>query len=126
MVETQVTKKEIVREVLETYSDPKQRATFKELPDGTCQYQSDNGNRCAVGRFMTEEALKIHGKSTKNIETMSFRFGLNSLLKKEYQGYPLSFWVNLQKLHDEPSYWSEDGITEEGLAYVKHGIGVRV
>ena len=126
MVETQVTKREIVREILETYSDPKARALYKGELGGTCQYENGEGKRCGVGRFMTDEAIELHGKSAKTIESLSFRYGLNSLLKKEYQGYPLSFWTHIQKLHDTDEYWSEDGVTEEGLSYVKHGIGVRV
>jgi len=126
MVETQVSQREIVLEVLETYSDPAARSLYKGQANGTCQYQSDTEKRCAVGRFMTDEALELHGKSSKNIETLSLRYGLNELLKEEYQGYPVSFWSKLQKMHDEDEFWSEDGVTEDGLKYVKHTLGIEI
>ena len=126
MVETQVSQRDIVRKVVEKFSDPTQRSLYKGQPGGTCHYQDDNGKKCAVGMFMNDEALELHGKSTKKIEVLSLRYGLNSLLKEEYQGYPLSFWSKLQKLHDTEENWSEDGITDDGLSYVKHGIGIRI
>ena len=100
MVETQVSQRDIVRKVVETFSDPTQRPLYKNRPDSPSHYQRDDGKKCAVGLFMTEEALELHGLSTKNIEALSLKYGLNELLKEEYQGHPVLFWSNLQKFRD--------------------------
>ncbi len=126
MVETQVSQQDIVLEVLEEYSNSAKRSLYKNQLNGTCQYLSDADKKCAVGRFMTDKALALHGKSSKRIEVLSLRYGLNELLKKEYQGHPVSFWSKLQRLHDEDGFWSEDGVTEDGLKYVKHALGVKL
>lgn len=126
MVETQVSKSSIVRDILEEYSDPSNRALYNGQENGTCQYESPDGKRCAVGRFMTDKALSKVGRSTKKIQVLSFKYGLDNLLKPEYQGFPLLFWKKIQNLHDNSDFWSEDGITEEGLSYIRRELEVEV
>ena len=121
MVETLLTTKQIILETVEEYSDPSNRALFFTSggpEDATCRYEATNGNKCAVGRCMTKEALKTVGDSSIRFNTLA---GINfeRLLKPQYKGQSLSFWMALQKLHDTHSHWSEDGITEIGIKFIK-------
>lgn len=118
-METKTTEKQIVNAVLEEYSDPTQRSLYKNQEGGTCLYLSDNGNKCGVGRFMTDEALAICGKSSKKISTLSLKYGLDNLMQEKYKGFSVLFWKKIQTLHDTDHFWSEDGVTEDGLAYAK-------
>ena len=122
----QVSKREIIEKIVEVYSDDKNRSVYKQCREGTCQYRSDDGKVCAVGLFMKPEALDQHGSSTKKIAVLSMRHGLDNLIKEEYQGYNVSFWTKVQSLHDKEEYWSDCGITQEGLNYIKREIGVNL
>lgn len=121
-----VTEEHVIKKVLEEYSDPSKRSLYKNREGGTCQYQNSNGKKCAVGKFMTNEALDTVGASSRRVAHLESNYGLDNLLKKEYQGFPVSFWNKLQVLHDSDQYWSEDGVTGEGLEYIKREIGVSI
>jgi hypothetical protein len=100
------TKREIIKET-STFYNSCNRASDE---NGTCVYINRETNAmCAVGRCMTEEAIKKYG----SFEGTAFRFdeylkihitgsiiGLDAVLKEEYQGHSYEFWGDLQKLHD--------------------------
>lgn len=123
MVETQMSTKEILLECLEEYSDPTKRALFYPkgtYKDATCRYLDDKGNMCAVGRCMTKAALKKYGDSNRGFRHIARdEGGFDHLLREEYHGQTLEFWCGLQGLHDFHKHWSPEGVTEQGLKYVK-------
>jgi len=98
----------------------------------SCVYDAGDGNRCAVGRCMTPEALEkslfvLHSNyawgSVRNIEAnienhlFQFPEGAKSfldLLREEYQIDDLKFWKDLQQFHDEGSNWDDQGLSERG------------
>ena len=120
------TKKEIILETIEAYANPNNRATYKGESEGPCQYRTPEGRMCAVGRCMTNEALQCYGLSSRGIKTICWKVDINDLLKPEYQGHDIDFWYNLQLLHDAGTYWSEDGITEKGMEFIKERIGIDI
>lgn len=124
------TKKQIVLETVEEYSDPNNRALFYNYggpEDATCVYKSKNGNRCAVGRCVDDENIEAIAKISRKVTSLyngDDQFEL--CLKKEYKGHDIKFWLNIQKLHDTHTYWSEDGITCKGIEFVEKVFGIKI
>lgn len=88
----------------------------------SCRYFID-GKCCAVGRCM------IDPKKYKDFSGNVTRFhALDLLLKPEYRGFPIYFWIELQVLHDSKFNWDEEGLTEEGkkkvAAIIKEYLGL--
>lgn len=130
MVETVLNKKQIVLETVEEYSDPSNRALFftKGGPaDATCRYRASNGNKCGVGRCMTKDALAEYATSSRKFGSLlENKLSHDSLLEDMYHGQSLSFWQNIQKLHDTDHFWSEDGITEKGVEFIGRNFNVEL
>lgn len=112
-----LTKLEILNETISFYGeDPKRRAiNFHEEDGNTCLYNTNDGRHCAVGRCFTDE-IKALGESFKE-NKMTSADNLNdleSLLQDKYKGHEVRFWHELQKLHDECSYWGDKGLSIVG------------
>lgn len=97
--------------------------------DGGCIYlNADTGNKCALGRCMTDEGLAKWGNYSEGAEylapTLIIRMqgdhgytksnSLDSILKEEYQGHDLDFWNDIQAFHDNSGYWNEEGLSSFG------------
>jgi hypothetical protein len=124
------TKVEIINETVEYYSqDPENRRSVNS--SGSCFY-FNNSKKCAIGRCMLnpqeqEEkgdvfdliSIDILEFAEEEVDTISNRAILDSLLKEEYRGHEILFWDGLQKLHDFGYNWSKEGLTEIGKSNVK-------
>lgn len=108
------TKKEIIDETVEFYSK-NPRAVTKE---GKCRYLTDDGIKCAVGRFFRSEidGRIVWGPCTSLIVTGMGKVSLDELLKSEYTGHEVKFWRDLQGLHDYALNWNENGLSPLGHA----------
>jgi hypothetical protein len=120
---------EIIDETVAYYSeDPNRRAVVMT----TCKYRTPDGRMCAFGRCMTEESLELYGDFQGGVmrlllkcydrplsDVILLTTVINTPLKEEYQGHELTFWTNIQRLHDDFDYWNSDGLTEEGKEYVE-------
>jgi len=103
-----LTKIQIIDETVKYYKTHK-RGLRK---DGSCVYFYNN-TKCAVGRCM------IDPKGFKDSNTIVQEItDLNSHLKPEYRGHSISFWDDLQELHDSPNYWVEGQLSELGLQII--------
>ena len=60
------------------------------------------GNRTDLNSFLDEHDSEI-----------------NHMLQPKYRGHAMSFWMDLQALHDTHAYWSDNGITELGKKEVE-------
>lgn len=64
--------------------------------------------RCAVGMFMTDEAIQIMLRSkswnTSGVASVFAHFGRSSIAP-ELDGVDVGFIAELQKLHDNQGYW---------------------
>ena len=81
-----------------------------------CEYLTDDGKMCAVGRCLTPKSLEIvhkeyEGKSISDIP--SFK------LKSRYEGHSVTFWFCLQSFHDCDHCWDGNKLTEDGERRVK-------
>jgi hypothetical protein len=112
------TQTEIVTETIQFYlADPAARRA-KKRAGYSCHYAMplEPSRRCAVGRCMTEEAIKEVGSYTGGVNQLNRDHGpLYRLLRAEYRGHSQEFWFNLQALHDEDCYWTaDDAATRRG------------
>lgn len=92
------------------HKNPSKRAIE---PNG-CVFETEDGRRCAVGRYLTKKDLKnIHGKD------MNGGFGpelIRPIVSSAvFKRLPTYFWNDLQTFHDAPVIWDNDGITEIGI-----------
>lgn len=114
----QLTEVEIINETVEYYKN-NERATS----GGYCRYRTNPGNKCAIGRVMTDSAIAKFGgyiggitslKGSKELEALAAT--IDDLLKPQYKGHHISFWTDLQDFHDVPENWNQLqlGLTKDG------------
>ncbi len=77
----------------------------------SCRYYT-NGTCCAVGRCLQDPKRFAYVGGT--VITFNRDHNLESSLKPEYRGYPMTFWRDLQWLHDNGDHWDENGLSEAG------------
>ena len=123
-----MTKLEIINETINHFSkDPSKLRSFDytDILKPLCAYNGDNKTHCAVGRCMLTK-IKNQGKKFKyntGVSTNSFIYEqiyLDKLLSPKYRGHSPSFWMDLQKLHDDNQFWNEKGLSTSGEDFVKY------
>ncbi len=110
------TKTQIINETAKFYGkDTSQRAS-----DGNhCLYLMSDGRKCAVGRCMVKPIKTFMGTVKDIHDTQGWRqvkFS-NKLLKLQYRGHSVNFWMDLQKFHDDEHNWFAKGLSQEGKKY---------
>lgn len=108
------TKKEIIEETKIYYSEDVSRRAINTVcgEESGCEYLTEDGRMCAVGRCFIEEGLFLYGTSSSYfLEKMIDYF------KDEYKIYDVEFWISLQKFHDESTFWDSEGLTSNGINY---------
>jgi len=115
---TNMTKLEILEEVFAEYiENPSLRAIVSTLcNDGIiqnkCAYLTQDGRKCAVGKCLIDGS---HQNFNGDVSNLVMKYGLDPILIEKYIGMEIAFWMDLQDLHDTPSYWNETGLSEHGL-----------
>lgn len=114
----QLTALEIIDETVAFYSADTSRRSVNQ---GTCVYQNSMGNQCAFGRCMTPEDVIERINDTKPVEELAdMGNSIDYLLQDKYQGQTVSFWEDVQRLHDNSNYWGENKISQLGEGAVTH------
>ena len=80
---------------------------------GKCHYLTKTGLMCAVGRCMIDPGETP--PDPNSVYVLAHKGLLEGLLKSEYRGFPISFWVALQCLHDLRVNWTSDGLSKRGV-----------
>lgn len=84
---------------------------------GGCQYYTEDGNRCAIGRELSvEDAMELENKYGGSAVTSNQVY---SALPQRLKDMGSIFLNSIQSLHDDEGYWSLDGISEDGVAKVQ-------
>ena len=110
MITLNMTKLEIIKEVVDFYEpNPSRRA----IEQGTCKYLTYNGNKCALGRCFTDEAIEKYGAFQGSVTALAIDLDIQEedfqlLLKEEYRGHNTLFWSNIQKYHDSYYFWRNE------------------
>jgi hypothetical protein len=108
---------EIVTDTEEFYgSDPSRRAiSYSNFVAGCRYFIPPTGQKCAVGRCLSEDGLawitdhKMLGAAVSELDQFleDEDLTLDSLLRAEYRGLSLDFWVELQQIHDDDSFYPD-------------------
>lgn len=100
-----------------------------------CVYKSDIGNMCAVGRCLTEDALKVFHAVEQDqsfgIECIPTQIKneypcFDSMFQEKYHGVHIKVWSAMQDLHDTDEHWDENGLTQEGKNYILTTFGTEI
>ena len=118
-----MTKQEIINETVKYYDKDVGR---RALGFDGCMYNGYDGTYCAVGRCFDDKWKRVDDNFTlegnnSDIQTMYEENGFNSLdemLKPKYRGHKEEFWYEIQRLHDNGSNWTLEGISIQGQATV--------
>lgn len=129
----QKTKLEIIEETAAFYGqDPSRRSVAFSSESGEaigCLYVSNNGNKCAFSRCCTDEGVKILSLSNtasirgicaiKSSSELVDLVKMNSFLKEEYKGHDIKFWMNIQRIHDDPSNFDINCLSPKGMRFIE-------
>lgn len=111
-----MTKTEIINETAKFYSEDTDR---RAITITGCFYylksKRERVKKCGVGRCMNTKAIKEFALFSGSIKLLANQVKeLDSLFKKKYNKHSLSFWLDIQRFHDDIYYWNETGLTIGG------------
>jgi hypothetical protein len=106
------TKIEIIKETVDFYSADTSRRALNCM--GGCEYINDEGERCAVGRYMIDPNLWLSrgtiGDVARMLPSNDGRLPTGIVIP-ECDGHSISFWLDVQSLHDYDGNWNKDGLS---------------
>ena len=109
--------REVLQETIDYYDSP-EKFGFSKEKDHCVYLDKTTGAMCAFGRCaMNPEKLTQDQCGVDDIFSSSE--DVDGVLKKEYQGLPIDFWVTLQVLHDHSSMSSSINDAMDKSDYVK-------
>lgn len=104
---------EFLEDTLKYYSEDTNRRALDDQ-GGSCRYKTEDGKKCAIGRFIPDEKYK------KSIEGCSVREVMHkNLLSEEILSLGSDFLNSIQGLHDHHDYWIKNGISKKGEKYIE-------
>ena len=110
--DNRVRMQDILKDTIEYYSD------FPRAMDksGSCQYTDEDGNHCAVGRYMRPEFQTTEFYANNGVSVGSLAADVDTYLDSKVIGLVEKFWGDLQDIHDSDNNWGEydEGLTECG------------
>lgn len=117
----QKTKLEIIEELFDNHfvKNPNKRGVSEFEGRPICvYYKADTRNKCAVGMCLTTKALSYIGREhfegdVRDLDDFLSN-NLDFYMKPEYKGHSLTFWDDLQTLHDSPRCWTNTGLSDGG------------
>jgi hypothetical protein len=107
--------KKLLDETVEYYSaDPENRRAYDRVR-GICEYESEYGAYCAVGRCMSEAGIYNFGDFEGDFEELLEQAeSQEAIFREDKLGFSNNFWKALQSLHDKNGYWDSKGLSKEG------------
>lgn len=87
-----------------------------------CMYLTPDGNKCAIGCLLSDEALSLMGDVAGGVETVTREYAVvrDELDLPPHPTYAeMTFWANLQSVHDhKPNWISRDAMVDalKGIA----------
>jgi len=123
-----MTKLELLEDTVKYYSeDTSRRAVVKGRVTTECMYTTDDGQHCAVGRWLqpnyqNTKWVDNEGCSADDlingISDNNHQYEVDDLFVEGVRHIPAWFWMDLQQLHDNDVFWDKDGITQAGVEKV--------
>ena len=95
---------DILKDTVDYYrEDPRGRRAVDK--NGDCQYTTEDGRHCAIGRYMRPEFLDFEWKENHGIGINGLSSYVDYYLKHEVRGLDMDFWRDLQDIHDTVGNW---------------------
>ena len=122
MEKTKEEKIALINETVAYYSEDPLRRCFYE--SGECFYSGTNNKNatsegCAIGRLIPKElAEELDKEFFYDIGNSGVK-EIFDRLPIDLQAYGVKFLSELQGLHDNPEYWREHGLSDEGAERVE-------
>jgi hypothetical protein len=73
----------------------------------------ETGSKCAIGRMLNEDDLKMLKEDHMLFDTTIFDI-YEILTTERIKALPLSFLAQLQEVHDNDTFWNAEGLTNIG------------
>ena len=103
---------DILKDTVDYYrEDPEGRRAVDK--NGDCEYTTDDGRHCAIGRYMRPEFLDTEWKENHGIGVHGLSSNIDYYLKHEVRGLDESFWRDLQDMHDVVGNWYRGSLFTE-------------
>jgi hypothetical protein len=102
---------EIINETVEFYSDTNRRSTDDR---GYCFYAGEKGKKCAYSRCWKKGVYRLEYENNPVYNLPD----PDELVDERYKCQHISFWAELQSLHDSSKNWNKKGLSEDGRKYV--------
>ena len=92
--------------ILETLLPYKQDPTTCAIDGGKCEYLTEDGRKCAVGKHMKKGKWQTRFMDVNSIDRV---FGIEKVLKKSAlkQGFTIEQWELIQRYHDKCASYSD-------------------
>lgn len=108
----------LLEDTVKYYSEDTSRRAMEE---NDCVYLTEDGRKCAVGRFLVENFDYTHFNSCYSVKDLYTQYGnTDKFLTSECRGYNIDFWQRLQGLHDNSTLWDNKGLTKSGKITVEN------
>jgi len=113
----------LLEDTMEAYNSQNRSVSYYEDDEGNptkeemeCIYRSDDGRKCAIGRWFPEDNDIFESiiKGNRGIDVLTKK-ELEALYSiEEFNGVSESFLKAIQDLHDVPENWDLNGLTLRG------------
>ena len=95
---------EILKDTVDYYrEDPEGRRAVDK--NGDCEYTTEDGRHCAIGRYMRPEFLDTEWRENHGVGVHGLSSNVDYYLKHEVRGLDMDFWRDLQDIHDVVGNW---------------------
>lgn len=107
---------EFLEDTVKYYSeDVSRRALTKE---GSCKYKTEDGKKCAIGRFIIENKYNPNMDINSNMSAITLISEYEGCLPIEIIKLGGTFLCSIQTLHDNKDFWDGVGLTPKGIEYI--------
>ena len=113
-------RQEILKDTVDYYrEDPQGRRAVDK--NGDCQYTTEAGRHCAIGRYMRPEFLDFEWKENQGGGVNGLSSNVDYYLEHEVRGLDMDFWRDLQDIHDSYINWEMRGAESTEYVFTNHG-----
>lgn len=119
---------EVLNETFKYYYGKQSRCGYSD--SGMCEYLTEEGNKCAIGRMLRPSYLKEKADQLNEAGPVEDAYD-KGLLPTEaflprYQGLPFIFLKQLQTMHDDYAEWGDkdkmEQIRDRIKQHIKEGV----
>tara|TARA_R110002074_G_scaffold218478_6_gene388946 strand:+ start:207 stop:578 length:372 start_codon:yes stop_codon:yes gene_type:complete len=109
--------------ILDTLLPYKEDPTTCAIELGICQYLTEDGRMCAVGKHMKKGTWQTENM---DVDSIYDEFGIEKVLKKSAlkQGFTIKQWQLIQSYHDKCSTYSSSGLMNNRVEKLEESLNI--